>query len=64
MKIDLKKGNIERFVTPAAALFLFEGEEPAGSAALLDGASGGLVTELLKAGDFKGKLHATALLYL
>ncbi|MGV8080539.1 MAG: leucyl aminopeptidase [Syntrophales bacterium] len=63
MKIDLKKGNLERFVTPAAALFLFEGEEPAGSAALLDGASGGLVTELLKAGDFKGKLHATALLY-
>ncbi len=63
MKIDVKKGNLDRFVTPAAALFLFEGEGPAGSAALLDGASGGLVTELLKAGDFKGKLHATALLY-
>ena len=63
MKIDVKKGNLERFVTPAAAVFLFEGEEPAGSAALLDKTSGGLVTELLKAGDFKGKLHATALLY-
>ncbi len=63
MKIDVKKGNLERFVTPATAVFLFEGEEPAGSAALLDRASGGLVTELLKAGDFKGKLHATALLY-
>ncbi|NPU84266.1 MAG: leucyl aminopeptidase [Syntrophaceae bacterium] len=63
MKIDLKKESLERFVTPAAAVFLFEGEEPSGSAALLDRASGGLVTELLKAGDFKGKLYATALLY-
>lgn len=63
MKIDVKKGNLERFVTPAAAVFLFEGEKPAGSAAFLDQATGGLVTELLKAGDFKGKLHATALLY-
>ncbi len=37
MTIDMKKGNLERFVTPAAAVFLFEGEEPAGSAALLTG---------------------------
>lgn len=63
MKIEVKKESLERFVTPAAAAFLFEEEEPAGAAALLDKASGGLVTELLKAGDFKGKLHATALLY-
>ncbi len=63
MNIDVKKGSIERFAAPAVAAFLFEEEDPAGAAALLDAASGGLVSSLLSAGDFKGKLHATALLY-
>jgi len=63
MNIEVKKGRLERFGTPGAAAFLFEEESPAGAAALLDGASGGLITDLLSAGDFKGKLHATAVLY-
>jgi len=63
MKVSVKKGRIEKI--PSEAIFLphFADNEKLGySAELLDKATGGLLTEVIGTGDFKGELHQTYIL--
>jgi leucyl aminopeptidase len=64
MKIDIKKGKLTKYPTEALIITYFEdGASPEGAAGLLDKAVGGLVTDLIKSGDFQGKLYQLAVLY-
>ena len=56
MKIVVKKGEITEFRTEAAIVPCFEGgRELQGKVKLLDKKSGGLIKEIIGAGDFEGK---------
>jgi len=64
MKIQVKQGSIQDAQTDAIILNLFEGVEvPAGATGAVDKALGGAMTELIRMGDFKGKLNQTAAVY-
>ena len=57
MKIVVKKGEITEFRTEAAIVPCFEGgRELQGKVKLLDKKSGGLIKQIIGAGDFAGKL--------
>lgn len=64
MKIEVKKGRPAD--TPAEALVVTHFEDydaPEGTARFLEGAIGGLIGEIIRSGDFQGKLYQLAVLY-
>ena len=64
MKIQVKKGYIAAERSEAVVAGVFEdAKKLSGAAAALDWATGGLITGMLKSGDFTGKLHKTVALY-
>lgn len=64
MKITIKHGFIQEEPTEAVVVNLFEGvTEPGGATGALDRALGGAIRDLIAAGDFKGRLNETAVLY-
>jgi leucyl aminopeptidase len=64
MQVQVKKGFIQEEPAEAIVVNLFEGvAQPGGATAAADRATGGLIAELLAAGDFKGKLNEISVLY-
>jgi leucyl aminopeptidase len=64
MKILVKKGRLEETASEAAVVVHFEGDTAlSGSAAKLDKKSGGLIGNVIKAGDFTGRLHDVSVIY-
>ncbi len=64
MNIQVKHGSIQDAQADALILNLFEGvDRPAGATGAVDKALGGAITDLIKMGDFTGKLNQTAVLY-
>ncbi len=64
MKILVKKGKLSESTAEAAVVTHFEGEANlSGVAAQLDEKSGGIIGEIIKAGDFSGRLHELAVVY-
>ncbi|MCB0254146.1 MAG: leucyl aminopeptidase [Anaerolineae bacterium] len=64
MQINLKQGQLQQEETELLVVNLFEGAgAPGGALKAVDDALSGLVTQLMAAGDIKGKLGATHLLY-
>jgi leucyl aminopeptidase len=63
MNINVLAGKIERHKTDAAVVLLFENEKPGRVAERIDKALGGLISRLIKRGDFKPKRGAVHLLY-
>ena len=64
MQINLKQGQLQHEQTELLVVNLFEGTgEPSGALKAVDDALGGLVRQLIAAGDIKGKLGAIHVLY-
>lgn len=64
MKVQVTAGKLKDVRADALGVGLFQGaKRPEGEAAALDKALGGLISRLIKAGDFEGKAGQTALLY-
>ena len=66
MNIQVEAGSIQEAKADALIVNLFEGVDTlraAGATGAIDQALGGAVGELIAAGDFKGKLNQTAVLY-
>lgn len=63
MKVELKMGKAEELKSEALALGLFEGQGLSKEARVLDKEIESAISQLLKAGDFSGKLNQTAVLY-
>lgn len=64
MKIEVKKGRPAEYPAEALVVTHFEDSDaPEGAARFLEGAIGGLIGEIIKSGDFQGKLHQIAVLY-
>lgn len=63
MKISVKQGDITKTKHDAIIVNLFEGaKKPDGATAAVDKALGGLISRIIKRGDFTGKLNQTLLL--
>lgn len=63
MKINVVSGKIESHKTDAAVLLLFENEKPGKVAARVDKALVGMISRLIKTGDFRPKTGTVHLLY-
>ncbi|MBN2180083.1 MAG: leucyl aminopeptidase [Deltaproteobacteria bacterium] len=64
MKVSVKKGNLADYDCEAVIAGHFEDEKKlTGDAEVLDKRCGGLLSRLLKDGDFEGKLFQTSVLY-
>jgi leucyl aminopeptidase len=63
MKINVLAGKIEKHTTDAAVIPLFENEKPGKIAGQVDKALGGMISRLIKKGDFKPATGAVLLLY-
>ncbi len=63
MKINAQSGRVEKQKTGGAVLFLFEGEKLPQAAARVDRALGGMITRLVKRGDFKARPGTVHLLH-
>lgn len=64
MRVALHKGKIEAFPSEAAVCFHFEGDEKLQpDTAAMDRASGGLISEVIQSGDFRGELYQPSLIY-
>jgi leucyl aminopeptidase len=64
MKVTTNQGNIQSVATDAIIVNLFEGVTvPGGATGAVDQALGGAISDLIAAGDFKGKLNEVAVLY-
>ena len=63
MKINVLAGKIEKHTTEAAVIPLFENEKLGKVAERVDKALGGMISRLIKRGDFKPKTGAVHLLY-
>jgi leucyl aminopeptidase len=64
MKIEVKKGRPADYPAEALVVTRFEDSDASKSAdQFLGGAIGGLLDEIIKSGDFHGKLHELAILY-
>lgn len=63
MKINVVAAKIEKHKTDAAVIPLFENEKPGIVAGRVDRALGGMISRLIKRGDFKPKTGAVHLLY-
>lgn len=62
MKITVKTGRIEKILTAAAVVPVFEDADPGRAADRLDAALGGVIRRLLKRGDFAPKAGSVYLL--
>ena len=64
MEIKVLSGNITEIEVDAAIVNLFEGvEHPGGATAAVDGSLGGAITQLITAGEVKGKLNEITLIH-
>jgi leucyl aminopeptidase len=64
MKIDIEKARVDKVESEAVVVSVYEKDKlPGGEAGDLDKALGGKIRDLIKRGDFKGKLNQTAVLY-
>lgn len=64
MEIEVKRGAIQEEQTELIVVNLFQGvTEPGGATGSVDKALHGQIGDLIAAGDFKGKLNETAVLY-
>ena len=64
MDVKVLQGSIEATATDAAIVNLFEGVElPAGATGAVDKALNGAITDIIRGGDFRGKLNEIAVLY-
>ena len=64
MKIKVKKGSLAEYETEAAVVTHFEGETGLEGAALsLDEKSGGLISDIIRLGDFTGRTNQMAVIY-
>ncbi len=64
MKINIEKARVEKVRAEAVVVSVYEKDKlPGGEAGDLDKALGGKIRDLIKKGDFKGKLSQTAVLY-
>jgi leucyl aminopeptidase len=64
MEIAVKAGQIQQEEAELIVVNLFAGvKTPAGATGAVDKALGGLITDLIASGDFKGKLNELAVLY-
>ena len=64
MQIAVRGGAAERVVADALVVGIFEGTQRlSGAAQAVDKASGGLLKEVLKSGDFTGKIGQNVVLY-
>jgi leucyl aminopeptidase len=64
MKIEVKKGRPADEPTEALVVTCFEDSDaPEGAARFLKGSIGELIGDIIKSGDFRGKLHEHAVLY-
>jgi leucyl aminopeptidase len=64
MKIQIRKGTLADHPTEAAVVTLFEDETGLdGTAELLDQRTGGQIREIIRMGDFNGRVSQTSLLY-
>ncbi len=63
MNIQVKKGNLPVIKDEIIMVGMFEGKEGSTAAAhILDTASGGMITEIIQRGDFRGELYKTFLI--
>ena len=64
MKIHVQRAKLEQFRTEALMLYHFKGEKTLlGRTEKMDRATGGLIGEVLRSGDFKGEQYQIALIY-
>ena len=64
MKFEARPGNVSTIVTDAVIAGIYEGEEVAGGAAgELNSALGGVIAELIRSGEVKGKLNELHVLH-
>ncbi len=64
MRVTFQRGRIEAFASEAAVCFHFEGDEKLQpDTATMDRASGGLISEVIRSGDFQGQLYQPCLIY-
>src|SRR6476646_5098537 len=64
MQIKVQSGDIARVQADAIVINLFEGVmAPDGATAAVDQAMGGALTQLISAGDLRGKLGETTLVH-
>jgi leucyl aminopeptidase len=63
MNITVQQGEIQKRTDAAVVVNLFEGTKPGGATAAMDKALHGLVSTVLKSGDFSGKKNQTTVLY-
>jgi leucyl aminopeptidase len=63
MKITVATGAIEAYKTDGAVLLLFDEEKPGRAVERVDKAFGGMISRLMKRGDFKARPGAVQLLY-
>ncbi|WP_295389415.1 leucyl aminopeptidase [uncultured Thiodictyon sp.] len=63
MEFKIKSGDLAKHKTPCLVLGVFEKRKLAPAAELIDQASGGRLTELLKKGDLDGETGRTLMLY-
>lgn len=64
MKIDIEKARVDKVKAEAVVVSVYERDKlPGGEAGELDKALGGKIRDLIKRGDFKGRLNQTAVLY-
>lgn len=64
MDVQVTGGSITEVKADTAVVNLFQGvKQPGGATGAVDQALGGALTELIAAGDFRGKLNETTLIY-
>ncbi len=63
MKISAISGRLEKHKTAGAVIFLYEGEKLPRAAARVDQALGGIISRLIRHGDFKARQGTVHLLY-
>src|SRR6266705_2983302 len=63
MEFTIKSGSPEKQRSACVVVGVFDNRKPSLSAELIDRASGGYVSEIIRRGDMEGKLGATLLLH-
>ena len=62
MEFTIKSGSPEKQRSACVVVGVFDNRKPSLSAELIDRASGGYISEIIRRGDMEGKLGATLLL--
>ena len=63
MEFTIKSGSPEKQRSACVVVGVFDNRKPSLSAELIDRASGGYVSEIIRRGDMEGKLGSTLLLH-